>query len=268
MRLLGGLFWMLSGAMLWASPEADNLARVLRLNDVIAVMHQEGLEYGEELNADLLDGQGGPFWHQNLVHLYDTDRMEATLRRALADGMTADQIAQTVAFFDTKRGQTILTLETSARTAMLHPDVEAIARANYADLAGAGDRRLAAIVRMVDGNDLLERNVAGALTSNLQFYRGLVDGNAMKMSEETMLADVWAQEHEIRDDTKGWLFGFLLLAYRPLGDDDLDAYIAFATGDAGDALNQALFDGFDIMYGAISYDLGRIVARSMLSSDL
>lgn len=268
LHLLAGLIWLISAQFVAATPEADTLARVLRLNEIIAIMRDEGIDYGDDLNNDMLGGEGGQFWSSNIKRLYDTDRMEATLRQSIADGMDVDQIALAVAFFDTESGQRILTLETSARTAMFDPDIEEIARANYYDLVDSKDARLAGVSRFVDVNDLLEMNIAGALTSNFQFYRGLVDGDAMHMSEDEMLADVWGQEQEIRDDTEGWLFGFLLMAYRPLTEDELEDYITFSGSPAGRALNQALFDGFDIMYNAISYELGQTVARAMKASDL
>lgn len=266
--LLTTLVWLICAQIASATPEADNLSRVLRLNEIIAIMREEGLDYAQDLNDDMLGGQGGQYWKESVKRLYDPDRMEATLREAIADGMDNPQIADAVAFFESEQGQRILTLEISARTAMFDPDIEEIARANYYDLAAGETAQLDAVSRFVDVNDLLERNVAGALTSNYQFYRGLVVGKAMNMSEDEILADVWGQEQEIYDDTKGWLFGFLLMAYRPLTLDELEDYIAFSNGAAGQALNQALFDGFDIMYNAISYELGISVARAMQASDI
>jgi uncharacterized protein DUF2059 len=266
--LLASLLWLSTAQIVVASPEADNLSRVLRLSDVIAIMHDEGLDYADDLNNDMLAGQGGAFWNDSIKRLYDPDRIEATLRDSIAAEMDGAQIAQAVAFFETELGQRILTLETSARAAMFDPDVEEIARANYHSLATSEDARLAAVTRFVEVNDLLGLNVAGALTSNYQFYRGLVDGEAMSLSEDEILTEVWQQEQEITDDTTGWLFGFLLMAYRPLSMDEIESYIAFSDSSAGRALNRALFDGFDIVYSAISYELGLSVARVMKSSDL
>ncbi|MBL4767281.1 MAG: DUF2059 domain-containing protein [Rhodobacteraceae bacterium] len=266
--LLSALIWLFCAQFAVATPEADNLARVLRISDVIAIMYEEGIEYASDLNDDMLGGEGGQYWIDGVKRLYDTDRMEETLRKSIADGMDADQISQAVTFFGSEQGQRILTLEISARTTMFDPDIEELARAIYRDLAGSEDAQLAAVSQFVQVNNLLEMNIAGALTSSYQFYRGLVDGKAMNLSEEEILKDVWGQEQEIRDDTEGWLFGYLLMAYRPLNKDELASYITFSDSTAGRALNQALFDGFDIMFNAISYELGRSVARAMKASDL
>lgn len=266
--LLASLFWLSTAHFVVASPEADNLSRVLRLSDVIAIMHDEGLDYANDLNSDMLAGQGGAFWNDSIKRLYDPDRIEATLRDSIAKEMDNSQIAQAVEFYETELGQRVLTLETSARAAMFDPDIEETARFNYHSLAASEDARLAAVTRFVEINDLLGLNVAGALTSNYQFYRGLVDGEAMSLSEDEIMSEVWQQEQEITDDTTGWLFGFLLMAYRPLSLDEVESYIAFSDSSAGRALNRALFDGFDIVYSAISYELGLSVAREMKSSDL
>ncbi len=60
----------------------------------------------------------------------------------------------------------------------------------------------------------------------------------------------------------------MLLAYRPLSEPELEAYIVFSETDAGQALNGALFDGFDAMYLFISHALGVQVAQAGTYSDL
>ena len=268
LKMMSVLIWLVSAPFTMASPEADNLVKVLRLNEIIDVMRDEGIQFSQDLNDDMLGGTGGQFWTESISRLYDTKRMVTVLRMALAKAMKPEQIAATTAYFETEQGQRILTLETSARAAMFSPDVEDFARANYQDIADSDDLRLAVVTRFIAANDLLEMNVAGAMTANYQFYRGLVDGGSMTLSEDEMLADVWDQEGEIRDDTKSWLYGFLLMAYRPLSDAELEAYLEFSASDAGKSLNLALFAGFDEMYNSISYELGRTVARAMKSSDL
>jgi hypothetical protein len=270
--LLAGLFWLFCAATTAtttaATPEADNLFRILRLSEIIAIMHDEGLDYADDIDQDMLNGQGGQFWKDGIKHLYDPKRIEAALRDAIAAGMDNLQISKAVDFYQSEHGQRLITLEVSARSAMFDPDIEAMARANYHNLAAGKNAKFLAVTRFVEVNDLLGLNIAGALASNYKFYRGLVDGEAMDKSEREILADVWAQEKEIHDETESWLYGFLLMAYSPLGLDELEDYITFSKGAAGQALNQALFDGFDLVYNAISYELGMSVARAMKARDL
>ena len=88
------------------------------------------------------------------------------------------------------------------------------------------------------------------------------------LDEAEMLADVAQQQEEIAQDTRGWLYGYLLLAYSPLENAELDRYIAFAQSDAGRSLNTALFEGFGTAYEDVSYALGRAVALNMVAEEL
>jgi hypothetical protein len=80
------------------------------------------------------------------------------------------------------------------------------------------DPRIDLLTDFIEANDLVERNVSGALNSNFAFYRGLSDGGAFEVEipEELMLAEVWGQEPELRRDTIEWLYSFQLSAYAGL----------------------------------------------------
>ena len=95
--------------------------------------------------------------------------------------------------------------------------------------------------------------------------RVIVDG---KLDDRAILADVWSGEEETRADTESWLFGFLLMAYRPLSDVEMADYNAFSRTGAGQALNAALFEGFEVMYRDISHALGLAAAQAMSFSEL
>ena len=216
----------------------------------------------------LVEKSASWFWASQVDRIYDIHRMSETTRAGLANALQGSYLDATLAFFQTPAGERIVALENAARGAMGDDDIEEIARQNYRDLAQDGGHRLDLIRAFVTANDLLERNVSGALTSNYQFFRGLSDGNAFDMSEDEMIAEVWAQEEEIRADTEEWLMGYLLMAYQPLSDEELEAYIAFSRTNAGQALNRGLFDGFNAMYTDISYALGWAVALELAASEL
>ncbi len=108
----------------------------------------------------------------------------------------------------------------------------------------------------------------GALNASFHFYRGLVDGGAFEMTESDILRDVWDQEDNTRNDTREWLFAFLLMAYGPLEDGELSDYVALSGTDAGQALNRALFAGYNRMYDELSYALGLAAAQQMKTQDL
>ena len=122
--------------------------------------------------------------------------------------------------------------------------------------------RLELLEAFNDANSLVDLNVAGALNSNFAFYRGLADGDAFEIDlpEDIMLAEIWGQEPEIREETVLWLYSYQLMAYDELSDADVQAYIDLSESPAGQALNRALFAAFDAMFEAVSYDLGAAAA--------
>ena len=61
---------------------------------------------------------------------------------------------------------------------------------------------------------------------------------------------------------------FLMLAYQPLSDQELDAYIAFSTTPAGQKANRAVFAAFDAMFVQVSKELGQSAGRLMAGQDI
>jgi hypothetical protein len=53
-----------------------------------------------------------------------------------------------------------------------------------------------------------------------------------------------------------------------LSDGDLEAYIAFSETDAGQALNAALFEAFDVVFTEASRALGEAVARHLTAEEI
>ncbi|MGA9434719.1 MAG: hypothetical protein WBV62_10845, partial [Roseobacter sp.] len=175
-------------------------------------------------------------------------------------GLEPDDVEAALAFFGSEQGARIISLENAARQAMADPEVEEAARDIYAGLKDGDDPLYILVSRYIDDNDLLERNVTGAMSANFQFYMGLSDGKFTDQSEAEILEEVWSQQDDIRDDTEYWLNGFLLMAYQPLPLETMQNYVDYSASDEGQALNAALFDGFEGIYRDISYALGRAIA--------
>ncbi|SDY29487.1 hypothetical protein [Citreimonas salinaria] len=259
----------LSAALPARAQDARDLYDLLRLDDLLGVMRLEGLAYGQELGSDLFGAPPGPSWAGLLDEIYDTDRMESLVEARFTAAIDPDAIAPLVRYFDGEDGREIVSLEIAAREAMIDDAVEEAARERYRELAAEDDSpRLERVERFVEAGDLVEANVAGALNASLRFYSGLADGGAIDMSEDEILREVWSTEEETRADTREWVYGFLLLAYRPLEPEVLEAYVDLAEADAGRALNAALFEAFNAMYDDISYALGLAAAREMTVQEL
>lgn len=254
--------------------ETDALLDLLQVPETLDIMRSEGRAYATTLAEDMLPGQAGGAWGRALDRIYDLDRMERTVRVRFAETFaeTGAARAPLEAFFASDLGREIVALEVSARRAMLDPAIEEAARETYTARRAAAedgeDPRLAQIDDIIVTHDLVEANVAGGMNSSVRFYQGLADGGAIGLGEADILAQVWASREESRADTEEWLYGFMLMAYRPLDDAELAAYAALFDSDAGQALNAALFDGFDAMFAEVSYALGMALAREMQSEEL
>lgn len=251
-----------------AGGRVPEMERALDLARVVEVLRDEGLVYGNGLKTDMLSGQAGAYYDRRISDIYDPETMLETLGSRIGAGLTKEQIDQSIAFFTSDRGQRIITLELDARVAITEPAVDEIAAQALSQAEVAQSSRVAMVDRFIDINDLTERNVSGALGANYRFYRGLVDGGSHRMGEGEILDLVWSEENAIRADTDGWLRRFLFMAYSPLSEQDMQAYLEFSESETGQALNAALFDGFDRMYHTIYYALGRAVADELQASDL
>ncbi len=251
-----------------AGEDMAALIDALRIDETVEIMRKEGLRYGGELGAEMLPGVNANAWQDQVARIYDTDKMAQVVTQGFETALDGKEIAEVVAFFTSETGQEIISLELSAREAFLNEDTEMAAMDAYERARDENSHLFQQVETLISDSDLVDYNVMGALNSNLMFYRGLADGGAFEMSEEDMLADVWSQEGDVRNDSEGWLGAFLILAYQPLDDAELEAYAEFYRSEQGKVLNAAIFEAYDQMYEELSYLLGRAVAQQMQSEEL
>ena len=257
----------------WAQDRAadiDALYDALGLPEIIEVMQEEGIVYGDSLGADMLPGGASAEWQAVVAAIYDLETMNEEVRGAFGEAIEDSDLDALLAFFTSERGERIIGLEVSARRAMLDEAVEEASKEAAALEVMDETPRYYAITEFIDTNDLIESNVAGALNSSFAFYMGLIDGGAMPagVDAETALQDVYAQEPDIRANTTEWVYAFLMMAYQPLSDEDLAAYQAFSETEAGAELNDALFLAFDGMFEDISRALGLASSRFIITQEL
>lgn len=266
-----------SGAVLWAETPVQSAAvadfsRTLRIDDIMAVMQAEGMNSGDELALDMFGDAGGAAWQASLARIYDPAAMRARFDLALVEAMGADTeaLAASLAFFGSDLGQRILSLEIEARRALLDPAAEEVAAADWAALPDKDARRVAQLEQFAQLNDLIESNVMGALNANLAYYRAMSNAGGFgdRVPEDQMLAEVWAQEADLRSETVEWLFPYLALAYSPLSTEDLQAYLDFSASAGGRRANALIFVAFDAVFVDISAELGRAVALQMTGQDI
>lgn len=261
-------------APLWAQEvdevRVDALFDALGMPQIIEIMREEGLSYGETLAVEMLPGGPSEEWNSAVSAIYDVGVMQAEVRGAFGQAIDGADIAAILSFFTSEQGERIVGLEVSARRALLDESIEEASRENAFIAMADETPRYLLIEEFVNSNDLIEANVAGSLNSSYAFYIGLIDGGAMPagITPEVALQDVWAQEPQVRSDTIEWLYSFLLMAYQPLSDAELEAYIAFSQTEAGQDLTNALFGAFNGTFDDISRALGLASARFMIRQEL
>lgn len=248
----------------------DQLIRVMGMSEIIEIMADEGRSYGGEMQQDLLSGRGGPRWGRQVAEIYDVPLMTQVFRSRLDSELAAEDLGPMIDFFASERGQEIVTLEVSAREAFLQDGIEEAGLDMYRQLERDGAPRVEQIQELIEVADLVDSNVVGALNANYAFMTGLSAGGALPvpMSDGDILADVWAQEPEIRKDSIEWLQSYLNMAYTPLSDDDLAAYIAFYDSAPGQKLNTAVFAAYDALFTQISHQLGQAASDYLAGEEL
>ncbi len=253
-----------------AKEDIAALFAAMDLPEMVTIMREEGLDYGEQIAEDLFPDRVGSDWPDTVSRIYDYDVMVAGLETQLGAALGDSDVASMIAFFEGDIGQTVVGLEIAARRALMDEGVEEASKESAAIALADDNPRMAMIDEFIETNDLIETNVVGAMNANYAFYLGLLDGGAFgqELTEEQILTDVWSQEPEIRTNTIEWVYSYLLLAYQPLSDEELETYITFSQSDAGQDLNTALFVAFDDLFDEISRALGLASSQNMAGQDL
>ena len=245
--------------------ELDALHKALRTDEMLRIMGEEGAIEATKLQDDMFPSRALSSWQQAVKVIYAHDDMAAAFRAGFDRELADTDVTALVDFYQSALGTRVAEIEVEARRAIASEEVEVAAKVAFGTLAPS---RAVLVDRFIAQGDLVERNVAGAMTANLAFFQGLVEGGGFEMEESEILAQVWEQEDEIRADTSDWVGGYLTLAYGPLSDAELTGYIDLLDTRAGRDLNRALFAGFYDVFTRISFDLGKAASGFMMSEEL
>lgn len=245
----------------------DRLWAALDMSGALDVMRDEGKALTRDIQDQYLAGRGGSLWDDTIATIYAPEAMDQMMRHGMASDLAGAEVDPMLAFFESDRGQRIITLEMSARAAFLDPDTEEAARDRVRS-DSIDPSRAALIDEFIAVNDLVDYNTSGAMNTNVAFLKGLATSELFEMGEQEILDRVWGDAEASRADTEEWLRAYLSTAYQPLSDEDIQAYIDFSRTEAGQRLNRALFVGFGEMYSSQYYALGLAVADQLGGQDL
>lgn len=259
--------WLMAASPAVSDTQSD-LIEALRIEETVTIMRTEGLQYAGVLGDEMLGEGSVAGWAGVVSRIYDVEKMTGVITDGLNAALSEQDVTDVTTFFTSELGHEIITLELAAREAMADEDIEKAANEAFDAAREASSWQYEQIVELIEDSDLVEFNVMGALNSNLAFYRGLADGDALEISDEEMLADVASQQSEIREESEAWLSAYMLMAYQSLSPEQLTRYAELYRSDQGQIVNSAIFQAYDQMYEELSYLLGRAVADQLRGQDL
>lgn len=239
----------------------DRLWSALNLGPQMRIFQQEAVAEAAALDAEgIIAGKGRP-WAATVGEIHDPARLQLLFRRGLAralDDADPALITEGLRFYESGLGRRLVPLEISARRAMLDDRLADQAGQAFTQAEIEKDPRAEQILRLIEAADLVGPNVSSGLNASVAFSVGFgaVGGFDMPLTQDQMLAETWAQQDQIEAETRDWLQSFLMLAYSPLTDDEVESYIAFATSDAGRELARVMFAAYDAVFLQTSRDMG------------
>jgi hypothetical protein len=269
---------LLGAAVMMAAPQhaarANTLAETYLLPELFDIMAEEGRKASVTALDAPQDMSAQAQWARTIARIYDADRMEADFTRALENALAPNVRNAALEFAESDLGQRIMQLEVTARRALLSDEIDEAARQALMQARDAAPdspqaQLLARVRQRIAVNDLVELNVSLGLNTSLAYYSGMAEEGWMAgMAGSDLLALVWAQEDAIREDIVTWAEAYFLMAYQPLSDAEMTAYIAHASSPEGDAFNRAMFRAFDAVFVDISRRVGAALARQMQQDTL
>ena len=186
-----------------------------------------------------------------ITEINDPDRLVEEMEDEFAEELPPADVAPILDFLRSDQGSRIVMLELSAREALLDPDIEAMTARCWTIAAQWAIRGSSMIEQFVEVNDLVDANVVGRDERQRAFYCGAW-ARAAHWNRPDRCRNRRARSGPRRRrsarSTEDWVYSFLLLAYGPLSDQDLAAYIAFSESEPGQAMNRALFAAFDRIF--------------------
>ncbi|MBC9246031.1 DUF2059 domain-containing protein [Paracoccus sp. 11-3] len=249
------------------------LWHVMEMDDLMPILRDEAVAEADDMQENLFQRGGNGGWQRNVQVIHQPDRLAQLFRKGLDNAlpqMDQKRVAEGLTFYETPLGRRMLELESVARVAIMDDKAAQAATAAFVVEEERRSHRAAQIERLIDSADLVGPNVAGGMNAVIAFSQGFdqAGGYDMPMGEAEMLGDAWQQEAQLAVNTEDWLEGYLLLAYAPLSDEELDTYIDFAASAEGQALSGLLFAGFDAVFRQTSYELGVAAAAQLSGREL
>ncbi len=271
-KIISIAFWIVSvfgaTASVAQSPSASELYDALHMDILVDVIVSEGRDQVRDAAEIYLTGRAAETYVTENVALYDPDEIKRHLIDGLSSGLSADDLAVAVAFFKTETGAYAAKLEASARQAISDQGVEDHAKAMASDAVARGVERIDILETAIADMDLVEMNLAGAMTAQYQFLMPLSDVKDLGLDQAAVLTMIQEGQDALSQSILEWLVAFLYMAYAPLDDEQLSTYLTYQTSPNGASLNKVLFDVFNAIDRDMSAAMGVSLAQSLQSKEI
>jgi hypothetical protein len=240
----------------------------LRMDILEEVIITEGQGHIRETAETYLDQRRVDGFVQQTQYIYDPQSIRDRIYAGMRDGLTEDQRAVALAFYQSDLGTLVAELEATARQAISADEVEEAAYSIAQSASEQDDPRIATIERAIEDLELVEMNMSGAMNAQYSFLMRLTKVDRLGLSQGEILSML----DEAAEDTMGsiaeWLVAFMYMAYAPLDDEQLDQYVSYQLSENGDAVNKALFKLFNEIERDSSAALGKELAEALQSQEL
>ena len=251
----------------------DRLWEVLEISSLMPVLQDEAVVEATGMEGTLFRRGGTGQWIELVKQIHDPKRLEDLFREGAdkkLDQFDSRLIEKAEEFYESDLGKRILAKEFKVRIDFVSKETEDKAKLDFARAEEEGSSRVDLINRLIDEADLIEPNVAGGMNAIMAFSRGFSDGGGypMPMDHQQILTYTIEQEPQLRSDTQDWIGAYLMTAYAPLSDAELERFIDFSVSPEGRALSEAMFSGFDLLYNKTSYELGMAAASQISGREL
>ncbi len=246
----------------------QDLYAALHMDEVVAVMRQEGLDEAEATAEMYLKNSARNNFDRAVDTLYSEASIEGQLLNGLRAALSEADAELALEFYRTPLGMLVGKLETTGRVAISNDAVEEMAISIVQQALQAKDERAELLQSATEEMGLTEYNLSGAFAARFAFLSGLAEADELGISQDQIIELIAADEDSLRAEIDQWVLGYIFMAYRPLSDTELSDYLAFQMSSIGTALNHALFESFNAVSVHNAGQLGKLLASAIQARDL
>ena len=185
-----------------------------------------------------------------------------------AKALPARSADRLIGFYNSDLGLQVSQLEVSARRAITDPSIEDYVIELVLEAEAQGKRRPQLLRSAIKEMDWVKQNLAGAFEARFAFLEALSQVEGLQLDQGQIFTLMQSDQEALSKEIEEWLLGYMHMAYSPLSDDELTAYLAFQTSPEGMDLNAALFDTFNKLTTENAQKLGQFTASALSAQDL